>query len=149
MENQEFTETNTEENLTPQLMITENMRSYLYDMAKWAKLIGIAGIFFSASMIIMALNMKSTLLKSPELASLPAVGPALSMMFIIYALVLLYPSILLLKYANKANEGVLYGNQDNLEEAISSLKSLFKFFGILAVIGIAFNFISIFSQLMK
>jgi hypothetical protein len=146
MEEQELEKTQQ-----PQLIVTEDMRSYIYDMAKWANFLGIVGCIFAVIMFMAALTLGPAMNANPELAKmLGQLGTmdstTISIVFLFYGLLIFYPSFLMLRYANKAKNGVLYGEQANLDEAMSKLKSLFKYYGILTIIFIAMYVMMFFSK---
>lgn len=141
MENQEQFDDFLGNSKHPQLIITEDMRSYIYDMAKWANFLGIVGFVISAFMLMAALTIGTAINANPEFAKMLGQfgtmgGTTLSIVFLFYGFVIFYPSLLMVKYAAKAKNGVLYGEQKSLDDAMNKLKSLFKFFGILAIIFI-------------
>lgn len=140
--NIEQTTTFEEQNNPPQLIVTENMRSYLYDMAGWTKFLGIVGFIFSGLMVLVALSMGAmfgTLSQMRGMEMYSALGSGvLTFVLLFYALLFLYPSLMLFSYSVKAKQGVLYGDQLSLETSISKLKSFFKFYGIMMIIAIAF-----------
>lgn len=125
-----------------QLLVTENMRSYFYDMAKWANFLGILGFVFSGLMLLMALSAGALTSVMGAMSNAGMYGQlgtgVLTTVFVFYAVMFLYPSLMLFLYAKKAKQGVLYGDQNSLEESISKLKSFFKFYGVLAIIFICF-----------
>lgn len=128
-------------NLPPQLIVTENMRSYLYDMAGWTKFLGIVGFIFSGIMVLVALSMGAvftTISQMPGMEMYSNLGSGvLTFIMLLYALLFLYPSLMLFTYSVKAKQGVLYGDQASLETSISKLKSFFKFYGIMMIVVIA------------
>lgn len=152
MENQEqFDDLENAEQ--PQLKITEDIRSYLYDMAKWANFLGIVGFVVAAFMLMAALTIGPAINSNPEMAKMLGQfgnlgGTTFSIVFFIYGFVFFFPSFLLVRYAAKAKQGVLYGDQSSLDEAFSKLKSLFKFFGMLAIFVIVLYLIALFSNIL-
>jgi len=149
--NEQFDEVETTPN--PQLVVTEDMRSYIYDMAKWANFLGIVGFVLSAFMLMAALTIGPTMNANPELSKMMGQfgamdGTTFSIVFLIYGLAIFYPSLLMVRYAAKAKHGVLYGEQLSLNEAMRKLKSLFKYFGTLAVIFIAMYLIALVSAVI-
>lgn len=145
MENLEQEEHSTEH---PQLIVTEEMRSHIYEMTKWAKFLSIVGFIFGALMAISAFGVGAAF-NSPQasaqlgpLAKLGSVG--ITIMYLAFAFIYFYPSLLLFKFSSQGNEGVLYGNQAQLNEAIHRLKSLFKFWGFVTIIGFIFFILLIF-----
>ncbi len=143
-------ETKEQENI-PQLIITEDIRSYLYDMAKWANFLAIVGFVIAGFMIIASFTVGAAMSTNPELASLMA-SSALSpigftIFCLIYSFAIFYPSLLLFKYATRAKIGVLYGEQASLNEAFSKLKSLFKYWGIITIVFIVLYILMVLFQL--
>ncbi|WP_113654806.1 DUF5362 family protein [Pedobacter namyangjuensis] len=123
------------------LIISEEIRSYLYDLAKWANFLAIVGFAITGLMVISAFTVGAAMTTSKELQAMSMQmgglgGLGFTIFFLIYAFLIFYPSLLMFKYATKAKIGILYGEQENLNEAISKLKSLFKYWGILAIIVI-------------
>ncbi len=135
-------EENTEETLQqPTLIVTEDMRSYIYDMAKWANSLAIVGFVIAAILILASFTVGSAMQADPKLAATMAtsnLNPIVITIFcLIWAFAVFYPSLLLFKYATKAKLGVLYGQQASLDEAFGKLKSLFKYWGVITLIVVA------------
>lgn len=152
MEDQEQYQ-NLENQKHPQLIVTEDMRSYIYDMAKWANFLGIVGFVISAFLLLAALTVGPTINANPEMAKMLGQlgamdGTTISIVFLFYGLLIFYPSLLMVRYAMKAKQGVLYGEQENLNEAMNRLKSLFKYFGILAIVFIGLYVVTLFSAVL-
>jgi hypothetical protein len=140
-----------EANSHPQLIITEEIRSYIYDVAKWANFLAIVGFVIATLMLLAALTVGTAMNTNPQIAAmlgeLSKIGStAITIVFIAYGLFILYPSLLLFKYAKKAKLGVLYGEQESLNDAFSSLKSLFRFWGIMVIILIGINLLPVFTK---
>ncbi len=152
MENQEeFNE--IEDKQQPQLVVTENMRSYIYDIAKWARILGIVGFTLSAFMILIAMTIGPVMNTNPEIAKMLGQlgnmnGATFTTVMIIYALAFSYPSFLMTRYAAKAKQGVLYADQESLDDGMSKLKSLFKYFGMLTLFVIGLYVITIFLSVL-
>ena len=143
---EEFVEQKPEE---VKLVVTEEMRSYLYDITKWAKFLSIIGFVISVFIILAAFSIPAIINSNPAVAAqmgqLGASGATIiTVIYFILGLLLFYPSILLNKVANKGKQGVLFGDQESLNQAVSNLKSLFKFWGIVTIAIIAFYFLMIF-----
>lgn len=131
----------------PQLVVTEEMRSHFYEMAKWAKFLGTFGLIIAGLVLLSAFSTGALLQQNSELAKMAqAAGgagmAAMAAMLVIYGLLLAYPSWLLLQYARQAQIGVLYGEQQNLNLAFSKLKLLFKFWGIMVMVFMFFYLIT-------
>lgn len=126
----------------PPLLVSEDMRSYLYDMAKWANFLAIVGFVMSGFLILTSFTIGPAMSTNAELAAAMAtskIGPiGITIFCLIFAFAIFYPSLLLFKYSGKAKHGVLYGEQTSLDEAFGKMKSLFKYWGIVTLIGIVF-----------
>jgi hypothetical protein len=150
MENLE--ETNeTQEQTT--LIVSEEMRSYIYEIAKWAGFLAIVGFVFTGIMIISAFTIGAAMNTSPEIMLMAGQmgkfgGIFFTVICLVYAFAVFYPSLLMFKYSTKAKHGVLYGEQTSLNDALSKLKSLFKYWGIITIIFISLYIFFIISTLM-
>mgnify|MGYP003582565675 CR=1 FL=1 len=143
----------TENQKYPQLIVTEDMRSYIYDMAKWANFLGIVGLVIAAFMLMAALTIGPTINANPEMAKMLGQlgamdGTTFSIVFLIYGLAIFFPSLLMLRYASKAKHGVLYGEQESLDQGMAKLKSLFKYFGVLTIIFIGLYLLTLVSAVL-
>ncbi|RZL50784.1 MAG: hypothetical protein EOP00_02540 [Pedobacter sp.] len=135
------------------LVVSEEMRSYIYEIAKWAGFLAIIGFVFTGITIISAFTVGAAINSNPQLLAMAAtMGPAASIVFTIAFLIvgfaIFYPSLLMFKYATKAKLGVLYGEQASLDEAMGKLKSLFKYWGIITIIYIGFYVLMIIATIM-
>jgi len=124
-----------------QLVVTENMRSYIYDMAKWANFLAIVGFVISGFLILASFTLGSAMQTNPELGEkILAMGltpMAFTIFLLLYAFAVFYPSLLLFKYSVKARLGVLFADQASLEDSLSKMKALFKYLGIMVLIFIS------------
>ena len=151
MENQE--EIVQEVHETPKLIVTEEMRSYIYEIAKWASFLAIVGFVFTGLIVLSAFTAGAMIATNPQLAmmfgKMGAAGSiVLTIMCLIYAFIIFYPSLLMFKYSTKAKLGVLYGEQENLDVAFGKLKSLFKYWGILMIVVIGLYLLLIISTVV-
>ncbi len=127
------------------LIITEDVRSYLYDTAKWAKFLSIIGFVFTAMITLFAFGSSAfvSILASISPGNpLAAMGSGfITVYFLVMALLYFYPSLLMFKHANASRKAILYGDQESLSVAMLNLKSFFKFWGVLLIVLIAFYFL--------
>lgn len=129
------------------LLITEEIRSYIYETAKWTKFLSIVGLVFSAFLALMALSANGIiegLAAATPGNPLVQLGTAfLTVYFLCISLILFYPSFLLFKYSNAVNTAILYADQENFTIAMKKMKSIFKFWGIITIIVLALNVLSV------
>lgn len=130
-----------------QLIVTEEIRSYIYETAKWTKFLAIVGLVFSVFLALMAFSANAIiegLVAATPGNPLAQMGTAfLTVYFLSISLMLFYPSFQLFKYSNAANTAVLYTDQENFTIAMKKMKSVFKFWGIMAIIVLALYLLSI------
>lgn len=145
----EYFEDNKQEDFEPEqvaLVVTEDIRSYIYETAKWAKFLSIVGFFMTGIFIMIAFSasaFETALNQTPGGQQMAHLGSTVLMiMMLLFALVYFYPSLMLFKYAVAAKTAVLYGEQDSLTIAMSKMKSFFKFWAILTIVIIAFYLLS-------
>ncbi|MBY0244907.1 MAG: hypothetical protein K2Q03_05575 [Sphingobacteriaceae bacterium] len=123
------------------LIVTEEMRSYLYDTTKWTSFIAYFGFVLSGLLLLISLSISSIIQSiNPKLAQL---SDSITVIYILLSLIILYPSILLLKFSKTTKNAVLYGEQENLNHAIKTLKSYFKFQGLTIIIVLGFYLVAI------
>lgn len=123
------------------IWVTEDVRSYLYDMSRWCKFLAIVGFVFSAMVAISALSvgaLMSTLATVSPANPLLKLGSAgLTIFYLIIAALQFYPSLMLFKFAKSSTAAVFYADQESFGEAMRKLKSFFKFCGIVTLIVIS------------
>ena len=114
------------------LVVTEEMRSYFYDMSKWARFLSVVGFVISAFLTLGSFGIGAAVTANPgvlnqlgPLAGLGATG--ITIFYLLLALFFFYPSLLLFRFSTN--------------EAIAHVKSLFKFWGILTILFIAGYFL--------
>ncbi|MBE9601846.1 hypothetical protein [Pedobacter sp. MC2016-24] len=136
-----------EEHFEAQLVITEEIRSYIYETAKWTKFLSIVGLVFAAFLAVLALSangiMQGLATAAPGNPLVQLGATFLTVYFLAISLILFYPSFLMFKYSNAANTAVLYADQENLTVAMKNMKSIFKFWGIIAIVILTLNILSV------
>lgn len=126
---------------TPQapLSLNEQSETLLVTTARWSKFLAIItfvimGIMFISGLLITIFS--SVLSEYQDFA-----GVALLPMGITYTVlpvIYLFPGLYLYRYAAKMNEALFTRDEASLTTAFLQHKKLFKFFGVLSIIGIAF-----------
>lgn len=121
------------------LIVTEEMRSYIYDITKWAKFLSIVGYAVAILLVLGSFQIGSLLNSNP--GALASLGPlakggstVISIMYLLIALFYFYPSMLLSRISARGKQAVLFGDQDNLNSTVLQMKSLFKFWGIITLV---------------
>jgi hypothetical protein len=129
------------------LWISEDVRSYIYEAAKWTKFLAIVGFVFTALIAISAFSagavLNSLAMLSPNNPLVKMGSAAITIIYLLIALLYFYPSFLLFRFSTAANQAVLYADQASLSAAMGKLKSFFKFWGILTIVLIIFYILAI------
>ncbi|WP_293788579.1 hypothetical protein [uncultured Pedobacter sp.] len=130
------------------LIVTEEMRSYFYDMSKWARFLSVVGFVISAFLTLSSFGIGAAITANPamlnQLGPLAGIGATgITIFYLLLALLFFYPSLLLMRFSAKGKQGVLFGDQENFNDAIANVKSLFKFWGILTIVFLASYFLLI------
>lgn len=142
-----------EEQAFPELKVTEEIRSYLYETTKWANFLAIVGFVTTGFLLIIAFaiyrSVKTNLQQAVVLSLLGDVKDRAQIIvfLIIYAFAILYPSMLLFKFSKQGKLGILHGDQEALNQSLARIKSLFKYYGIIAIICIVQSLLIIISAL--
>jgi len=139
-ENREFAQ---EQDGTP-LVISEDLRSHIYEMAKWARVLAIVGFVFSGFMVLASFSAPTIIdsvsqtmgEKNNPYAAIG--GSGMMIAILLFALLYFYPSLMLFKFSNLSKSAVLYGDQENLNAGMAALKSFFKFIGIVTLVVVVF-----------
>lgn len=122
------------------LVVSEDIRSYLYETAKWTKFLSIVGFIFTGLMVLVSLSVGSLMTAMNTAVGeqhnpYAALGSGvLTVILLLSAALYFYPSFLLFKFSNATKQGVLYGDQESLNTGLSKLKSFFKFWGVLMIV---------------
>lgn len=144
---EEINEGQPEQDGVEMLVVTEDIRSYIYETAKWARFLAIVGFVLTGWVIILAFSASAFVNALNEVSPgspLAALGSTvMTVVLLMSALVYFYPSLMLFKYATAAKTAVLFAEQESLVIAMSKMKSFFKFWGILTIVGLAFYMILI------
>jgi hypothetical protein len=154
---EEIHDNTSDQNQQPEpvlLTITEDVRSFIYESAKWTKFLSIVGFVFTGFMILLSLSVGAIMASMNSMVGAQnnpyaAMGSGfLTVMLLIFAGIYFYPSFILFKFSNAAKQAVLYGDQESLSIAMGKLKSFFKFWGILFIVLLAFYALAILSAIV-
>ncbi len=133
-------EQSTESNLFD-LHIDHESSAYLGETAKWAKFLSILGFIFIGLMVIMAFSIGTIMsMFTSQLPGGPAVGlAAMSSAFftffiLAFAVLYFFPCLYLYRFATRMKVAIRNNDQPQLAGSFKSLKSCFRYVGILTII---------------
>ncbi|HTJ10503.1 MAG TPA: DUF5362 family protein [Dinghuibacter sp.] len=131
-----------------ELNVDSAAQAFLREASKWAKFLAILGFIFEGLIAILGFfagAITSTLYRSMggmfEYSQTGGFGAVL--LYLAIAVVAFFPTLYLFQFATHIRKAVDTNDQESLTFALGRLKSVFKFRGILAIIGISIWLIAI------
>ncbi|MXV52492.1 hypothetical protein GS399_16070 [Pedobacter sp. HMF7647] len=126
----------------PDMKFNDTIQYYVYEAAKWAKILSIVGFCIIGLIVVFALFIGSVLTFLGKFGGgmMPANVSAgsLTVAYLFMAAIYFFPTLYLYQFASNARDGVGYNSEAQLTEAFSKLKSFFKFWGVFTLIIIGF-----------
>jgi len=124
-----------------ELQVDQTAMSYLRDAARWARFLAIAGFIFCGLFVVFAIvvatvlaGLLSTMGTSPATGGMGA-GP-IAAVYIGIALVSFFPNLYLYNFAGRMRAALRDNDQDQLNIAFKNVRALFRFVGVLMIIGL-------------
>ena len=129
--------------LNNDLQVTPQAQSYLTESARWGKFIAIMGFILCGVMTVVAFFLPAFLVRLPPYNRMPepyssSMQGGMTLMYLLFALILLFPCLYLYRFSVKMQLAVKSESQENFDESLMNLKSMFKFYGILTIILLSF-----------
>lgn len=132
--------------------VDQNGKLNLAEAGKWSKFLGILGIIFLVLMILVGLGVmvmgSAVLDASPEMQGLPFSTSILGVIYLVMALIYIYPTWALFKFGSLIRSGIRMENQAMFNEGLAYLKGFFKFVGIFTIILIGLYIIAIVAMMV-
>lgn len=120
---------------------TGRSMSYLSEARRWTMFLSIIGFIGIGFMMIAAIFMLTASSLIPDLPLLG--GAALTVFFLLFALLYFFPVYYLLKFSTLSKLAIEGNDSKLLEEAMRYLKMMFKFMGILVIIVLSIYLLGI------
>jgi hypothetical protein len=130
-----------EKSLFGSLEIDQLGKLNLAEAAKWAKFLGIIGIFFLALLLLVGIAfmfmMPAFMSNMPPSSPFAKMGGAFfGIIYFVIAAINFYPIWAMLKFGSLIRAGIRTENQGTFNEGLIYLKRFFKFIGILTIVVI-------------
>lgn len=135
-----------EENLvqnTSEMQLTEEMKAYLSETAKWAQFLSILG-FLAVGFLVLIGVITGVFFEAlaptmeAEMEQLPSgFGGMMAVFYVVVAVLYFFPVYYQLQFANKMRTALNSNDNAVLALSFSKLKSFYKFTGIMAIVLIA------------
>ncbi|GHV95816.1 hypothetical protein AGMMS50293_21360 [Spirochaetia bacterium] len=129
-----------EKPLMTQAALTDTMLRYLKEASPWLRFIGILGFIGSGFICLGGITFAIVMFAASEIAS-EFGGPAFGLLGILYAalaVLVFFPSLFTYRFGASIRNYILSSSGQELEQAFKNNKSLWKFYGILCIINLAF-----------
>jgi hypothetical protein len=125
-----------------ELQLDQPSINYLNEASRWSRFLSILGFVYIGLLLIVGIlfgSFGNSLMSGTGDSELPMrfSGVFFSFIFILMALVLFIPVLYLFNFSSKTRRALRNNDQHVLTEALKNLKSFFKFYGILAIIGLS------------
>jgi len=125
-----------------EMQLSNTAKDFLKETAKWAYFLSIIGFVFLGLFVILAFFMFSAGSALGSMSGMGALGAmggaAIGVVYLLIALLYFFPILYLFKFASKTRKAFAENNTELLTDGIESLKSHYKFVGILMIIVISF-----------
>ena len=131
--------------LNNDLQVSPQAQSYLTESAKWGKFLAIVGFIFCGLMVILAFLIPALFSQIAQNRSSEATfsfssstRTVMTVLYLILAVLLFFPCIYLYRFSVKMQVATRNISQENFDDALMNLKSMFKFYGIFTITILSF-----------
>jgi tetrahydromethanopterin S-methyltransferase subunit F len=129
--------------LNNDLQVSPASQTFLSEAARWGRFLSIIGFIFCGLIVVMAFFIPTLIMNIPpynQLASgmTSAMSVGITIGYLLASLLLFFPCLYLYKFSVKMKVALNAISQENFETSLQNLKSLLKFYGILAIILLSF-----------
>lgn len=119
------------------IQITGADKENLIQTARWGKFLAVLGFVFTGFMILIGFSIAGGGL------DMPGMYRYLGIVYVLFALIYLFPSLYLFRFCTKIAHGIYAGDQQSCSEAFANLRKLFVFFGVATIIMLGIYFLVI------
>lgn len=125
--------------LNNDLQVSPQGLSYLTECARWGKFLAIMGFILSGFLVIIAFIIPAVFTELPPYNTMPSsfssgMKVGMTIVYLILALMMFFPCFYLYKFSVKMQSAVKTVSQENFDESLMSLKSMFKFYGVFTIV---------------
>ena len=120
------------------LALNPLMLGYLNESAKWSRFLGIIGFLSCALVGIVAIGM--LFISTPLSAEVfGGMGPvAIGLGYFAIAILMFFPALFMYRFGVRTLKALRMGSEEALTKGLENLKSWFRYYGILTIIGLVF-----------
>lgn len=132
---------NNQNLITADLQVDAMSFMHLKETAMWSRFLGIAGFIVSGLYLVVALFAGTLMSKfsSGLQGGSGAFGTGImTIMYLIFAAIGILISLYMLRFGKNMKTALLSNDQDSLQTAFLNLKLVYRFYGIIMIIGMGF-----------
>ncbi len=133
------------------LSINPELQDHLSVICKWAKFLAIIGIIFICLgfiSMLLAGGAMATLLASSTVGMGAAIGPMITIGFLLIIAMYFVPVLYLYRFSNKTKQGIQFTNQELLNGGMNNFRKFWKFVGILTIVLLVINIVTVFGGII-
>ncbi len=136
-----------------QLIVTEEAKECLLNTTKWTKFLAIVGCIGCVFLLGFGITFAARLSAVNDVfrsggADVMAAGGIVGFIYILCALIVIYPIIKMFKFSSKTRSALLSNNEHALADALQEMRRIWKFYGLITAVCLAFEGIAIFIGLL-
>ena len=125
--------------LNNDLQVSVPAQNFLSECAKWGRFLAIIGFVLCGIMAVLAFFIPTLIMNIPPYNTLASslssgVAAGMTIMYILFALLFFFPCLYLYKFSVKMKSSLAETSQENFDESLQNLKSMFKFYGIVTIV---------------
>ncbi len=129
--------------LSNDLQVSPQAQSYLAESAKWGKFLAIMGFILCGIMILVSFLIPTIITNIPPYNAMSSqfssgMRIGMTVLYLCFSVLFFFPAFYLYKFSSKMQIAVKGISQENFDESLMNLKSMFKFYGIFTIILLAF-----------
>jgi len=137
---------NNQNLITADLQVDGFAYAHLKETAMWSRFLGIVGFVISALYVVIAIfagTFMSTLGSSLQTAGFMGGGVMLSIFYLVFAGIGFVVSLFMFRFGKNMKLALQNTEQESLNAAFLNLKLVYRFYGIIMIIGLAFMVLAI------
>jgi hypothetical protein len=125
--------------LNNDLQVSPTAQNYLTESARWGKFLSIMGFILCVIMAVIAFVLPALMVRVPPYNGMSesfssGMRIGMTVMYLLFAVLFLFPCLYLYRFSVKMQAAAKTVSQENFEESLMNLKSMFKFYGIFTII---------------
>ncbi len=129
--------------LSNDLQVSPQAQNYLTECAKWGKFLAIMGFILCGIMLLLSFFIPALITSVPPYSTMSSqltsgMKIGMTALYLFFSVLFFFPCFYLYKFSAKMQSAVRGISQENFDESLMNLKSMFKFYGVFTIIILSF-----------